>query len=160
MQVSRIFASNKYQYLKHMLEIENAAHIDPWSENELSSSFDDRYFVYGIFAEEENPENILGYAIYDYVLDTATLQNICITPRNQGNGLGFNLLSKSLELLAQSESFQPKLEKIFLEVRISNIKAINLYKKVGFVEDGIRKNYYPCASGREHALLMSKSIDE
>ena len=51
-------------------------------------------------------------------------------------------------------------ESIQLEVRESNLRAINLYKSVGFTEDGIRKNYYPLlnTSKRENAILMSKSV--
>ena len=49
-------------------------------------------------------------------------------------------------------------KKIFLEVRVSNIIAIDLYKASGFKEIGLRKNYYRTKDGREDAILMSKSL--
>jgi len=49
-------------------------------------------------------------------------------------------------------------KKIFLEVRISNAIAIDLYKAAGFKEIGLRKNYYRLKEGREDAILMSKSL--
>jgi ribosomal-protein-alanine N-acetyltransferase len=45
---------------------------------------------------------------------------------------------------------------IFLEVRTSNIQAINFYQKFGFIKDAIRDKYYKDNS--EDALLMSLSI--
>jgi ribosomal-protein-alanine N-acetyltransferase len=47
-------------------------------------------------------------------------------------------------------------KKIFLEVRVSNLKAINFYEKFGFSKDAIRNNYY--TDNSEDALLMSLSI--
>jgi len=47
-------------------------------------------------------------------------------------------------------------KKIFLEVRISNLQAINFYQKFGFSKDAIRDNYY--TDNSEDALLISLSI--
>ena len=46
----------------------------------------------------------------------------------------------------------------YLEVRASNVAARGLYEKLGFQLDGLRKNYYTTAAGREDALLMSLSL--
>ena len=46
----------------------------------------------------------------------------------------------------------------YLEVRASNRAALALYEGEGFIEDGVRKDYYPAGSGREDALLMSKEL--
>ncbi len=51
-----------------------------------------------------------------------------------------------------------RLEKVMkktLEVRKSNEKALNLYKKQGFILEGIRKEYY---ENKEDALIMWKYI--
>ena len=45
-------------------------------------------------------------------------------------------------------------ESIFLEVRVTNLPAIRLYKSVGFMEIGIRKGYYPGIPSREDALIL------
>ena len=46
----------------------------------------------------------------------------------------------------------------FLEVRISNEVATQLYLAEGFNEVGIRPNYYPAEKGREDALLMTLDL--
>lgn len=76
--------------------------------------------------------------------------DICIRPNHQGKGYAKPLME---DLLAQAETLQA--ENIFLEVRASNTAAIALYHRYGFVEMGLRKNYYPSASGREDAMLMA-----
>ena len=53
-----------------------------------------------------------------------------------------------------SEAIHYKVINITLEVRVSNIRAINLYKKFGFREVALRKYYY----GDEDAILMEKQV--
>jgi ribosomal-protein-alanine N-acetyltransferase len=55
-------------------------------------------------------------------------------------------------------SQQQKASTIFLEVRASNQRAIQLYQMAGFNEIGLRKNYYPTAQGKEHAVIMALMI--
>ena len=51
-----------------------------------------------------------------------------------------------------------KAERFLLEVRVSNTAAIELYKKLGFIELSRRKDYYPTAQGREDAIVFALSI--
>jgi ribosomal-protein-alanine N-acetyltransferase len=56
---------------------------------------------------------------------------------------------------------QQKIPRIILEVRPSNVSALNLYEGLGYEQIGMRKNYYPVdpASGlREDACVFAKSI--
>ena len=68
--------------------------------------------------------------------------------------IGSNLLEK---VIFASEAMGSK--KIFLEVRVSNASAIQLYIAFAFKEIGLRKDYYKLPEGREDALLMSKKIN-
>ncbi len=142
--------------VEKLASIEQVAHIHPWSEKIISECFAERYIVL-ILRETTSlytfaDENICGYAIFDYVLDEATLQNICIVPSKQGQHLGHILLTEALAYLKK----RYQIKKFFLEVRESNIKAINLYKNVGFAQDCIRKKYYHTPDGlREDAWCMS-----
>lgn len=49
-------------------------------------------------------------------------------------------------------------ERIFLEVRPSNPRAIQLYHSLGFNEIGRRPNYYPATRGREDAIVMALEL--
>jgi len=59
----------------------------------------------------------------------------------------------AFELLGKSGA-----KRCLLEVRASNAAARGLYRSLGFQVDGVRKNYYPAATGREDALLMSREL--
>ena len=81
------------------------------------------------------------------------LLNIGIEKTSRGSGYGEKLLKK---MITAAEVMGSK--KIILEVRISNTVAYHLYKKLGFVEIGIRKKYYRLPEGREDAFVMSKNL--
>ena len=95
----------------------------------------------------------VAFALLSRVLDEGTLQNICVATQWQGQGIGRELLQHVL-----NESHLQGLQKLFLEVRVSNHRAIALYESFGFVRDGQRRDYYPASDGREDAWLYSLSL--
>ena len=50
-----------------------------------------------------------------------------------------------------------EVKSLFLEVRENNTAARKLYEKTGFVEVGMRKNYY--SNPTENAVLYKMEID-
>jgi len=93
---------------------------------------------------------VAGYGIMSLVVGEAHLLNICIAPEWQRQGHGRLLLEHFMELARERGARQ-----MFLEVRLSNIAALNLYRESGFNEVGMRKNYYPGEKGREDALILA-----
>ncbi len=137
--------------LKAMAAIEKSAAIDPWSLSQfLESSLLDsnRSLVL------EDDSGLLGFAIYQRVQDEATLLNIAILPARQRQGLGAQLLQSLVERLTRQG-----VTRLLLEVRRGNAAAIALYRRLGFVDDGVRPDYYPLPGGREDALLMSRELE-
>lgn len=99
-------------------------------------------------------DRIIGYSVLSVVIDEGELQEIAIAPQMQGRGYGKALLAETLRIARNR-----LIRLIHLEVRESNIRAQNLYTQFGFKIDGMRKNYYRAATGREHAVLMSANLD-
>lgn len=108
-------------------------------EDELSKDY------ISIYVYEENNE-IVGFIHTEYHFEITDIVNIAVDSRFQHKGIAYQLINY---LLDKTES-----NKLMLEVRESNIKAINLYKKCGFSEIHRRKNYY----GTEDAIIMERSI--
>lgn len=134
-----------------LVAIERAAAENPWSLSQfVNSSLRDNEHSLVL---ESPATGMLGFLVYRHVLDEATLMNIAVTPDCQGFGCGARLLNMLLETLA-SEGVGCCL----LEVRRGNTAAITLYRHHGFVDAGVRSNYYPTADGREDALLMSRNL--
>ena len=131
---------------ERLYEIEQQAHLGPWSFGTLKNNQGDRYLNLKLIENNQ----IIGFAICQTVLDEATLFNIAILPNYQGCGFGKLLLG---ELIFQLK--EKGVQTLWLEVRESN-PARFLYEKVGFNEVDIRKNYYPKPSGgRENAVVMA-----
>lgn len=140
--ISQIEASD----FDRLYEIEQQAHLVPWSLGTLKNNQGERYLNLKLIENNQ----IIGFAICQTVLDEATLFNIGIVPSHQGNGLGKLLLN---ELIARLK--EKGVQTLWLEVRESN-PARFLYEKIGFNEVDIRKNYYPKPSGgRENAVVMA-----
>lgn len=142
----------------------------PWSIATITSSVLSSNFIFLLVDDsigsntvecnsnkELNISKIVGYSIFSKIFEIVNLDTIAISHKYQGQKLGKLLLASSIEKLKTQDN---SVESIQLEVRESNVKAINLYKSLGFTEDGIRKNYYPLlnTSKRENAILMSKSV--
>ncbi len=98
-------------------------------------------------------EEMIGYAVMMFVLDECHLLNISIKKNMQKKGYGSHLLN---EVIRRANLTHAKT--IYLEVRVSNQAAINLYDKHGFNEMSIRKDYYRAREGREDAVLMGLVI--
>ena len=101
--------------------IERLVQTHPWSEKQFQESV-----VSYQSTVIEQQGKILGFCILQPVLDEANLLLMAIHPDCQGQGLGYQLLEQSLQLLKNHPV------QIFLEVRESNLAAIKLYEKIGF----------------------------
>ena len=93
--------------------------------------------------------NVLGKLKYSLIYERMEVDNILVKEEYRGRGIGTKLMSYLV-----SEAIHHKVINITLEVRVSNIRAINLYKKFGFREVALRKYYY----GDEDAILMEKQV--
>ena len=132
---------------ERLFEIEQRAHLVPWTKGTLLNNQGERYLNLKFTHEH----GIVAFAICQIVLDEATLFNIAVDPQYQGKGYGKQLLAELIEQLKQRNILT-----LWLEVRQSNHTATNLYHSLGFNEVDIRKNYYPTTDGkRENAVVMA-----
>lgn len=121
----------------------------PWSQGNFADSLAAGYSVWVLRVEGE----VLGFSVVMHVLDEAHLLNIGLDKAMQGQGLGARLLRHVLQCARLNAA-----EKLFLEVRPSNERAVNLYRHFGFREIGRRKGYYPARNGREDALIFDRDL--
>lgn len=131
--------------------------------NNFLNKVDEKYFLdifknnnYEIFIIKD--EKIKGYIIYYDTFDVIDLFEIAIENKEQGKGLGEQLLTKSIEKLFEEKKYKSRQNgetRILLEVNEKNVKALKLYEKSGFLKISIRKNYY---SSGEHGVIMEKGI--
>lgn len=130
-----------------MLQIEQIATSHPWSQSTFDTCFSERYFNAVL---EDSDGEIIGFYIGEKVAVEASLFNIAVSPNARGRGYGLQLLQHFIAQAQQLNALD-----CWLEVRQSNTNAIRLYEKCGFIQTGLRSNYYPAVTGREDAILMA-----
>lgn len=118
-----------------------------WTPGVLLSELKNENTKYIVLKENNN---ILGFAGIWITPDTVELNNIVIKKDSRGKGYSKVLLEKLIEISKETSR-----EIFTLEVSEENVVAINLYKKYGFENVGLRKKYY---KGKYDAILMSKKI--
>ncbi len=118
-----------------------------WSPSvlEMSLKYEDSFYLVAILDNE-----IVGFAGYRVILDTADIENIVVKKSFRNKNIGTKLFEALIESIENS-----KIKIINLEVNQENTVAIKLYKNFGFKEQGIRKNYY---KNHTNALLMQKNL--
>lgn len=99
---------------------------------------------------------VIGYIGFQQVLDEGEISNVVMDPAYQGQGYAQKLFA------AFKEYYGEQLQKVFLEVRVSNLTAQRLYRRVGFEVLGKRKNYYhdPIEDAVIMVLEMKAGIKE
>lgn len=127
-----------------LYQVELLAHDFPWSQAIFMQSSGDGYRWRELLYQGKT----CGFTICQQVVDELTLHNIAVAPEHQGHGLGSQLLDDVLRY-ARHHNLT-----VFLEVRVSNKKALQLYEQSGFVIVGRRVSYYRTSAGFEDGLVM------
>ena len=119
----------------------------PWTYSIFSDCIKVGYSCWVL--EDEDEDEIIGYGLLSAAANEAHILNVCITPERQGQGLGERMM---LHLIEEAKKLRTL--SVYLEVRVSNDRAIRLYEKLGFTAIGNRKDYYPAFDGREDAMVL------
>lgn len=128
--------------IEKIIEIENICFSSPKSRNSIQDELNnENYRLIGCISDN----NIIGYLSYCKVYDELEISGIAVLPEYRNKGIATLLIE---------EMIKTDFSKAFLEVRKSNISAINLYKKFGFELINVRKDYY--SNPIEDALILSK----
>lgn len=135
--------------LPELLSIETASFTCPWSEESFRAALDSDAVSVPVCLSEDG--TIVGFACLLTVADEGELLNIAAAPSARRAGVGQRLLAHCLALCRERG-----VSVLYLEVRESNAPARSLYRKNGFGEIGVRRNYYE--KPRENAILMRRVL--
>ncbi|MBU9674100.1 ribosomal protein S18-alanine N-acetyltransferase [Planococcus sp. CP5-4] len=145
------FRKMTIQDVDAVYEIEKQSFTLAWTKEAFEQEMLKNEFAYYVLAE--TAEGVIGYCGMWLVMDEAHITNIAISPQQRGNKYGKALMKEAMD---QAKAQGAKL--MTLEARVSNIAALNLYKKLGFQNGGIRKGYY--TDNQEDAIVMWVNFDE
>ena len=135
--------------ISHLLEIEEIESKEilmPWSYNSLKDLLSNDNIVFRVMIDSSN--KVIGYYSFAQILDEGHINNIAVRSLDQSKGFGTKLMEDMI-----NQASKRGINALTLEVEIENIKAINLYKKFNFTNEGIRKKYY---KNTKDAMIMWK----
>ena len=136
--------------LEEIVKIEKDLYKTPWNEKQYKYELEENEFSY-VFILEHN-DIIVGYYGFWVMFEECDITKVSIRKEFQGMKLSNILMEDCFNRVKALGC-----KKINLEVRTTNERAINLYKKHGFEDVIIRKNYY---GKNEDALILSKILEE
>lgn len=130
-------------------QLEKECFSEPWSQSSFKSLL--KSGIGGGVAAMDDRVGLLGYVAAYFVADECQITNVAVKEAFRRQGIARAMLQHLLVLCEEK-----RIVKVTLEVRCGNANAIALYESLGFLRDGIRKNFY--AHPKEDALLMSKAL--
>lgn len=139
--------------LDALVEVEQQAYAPYghcWTRGNFTDSLASGNQIQLLLADEQ----LLGYFVAMPGVEEVHLLNLTVAPAFQRQGWAHVLLD-ALALWSRGQGAQW----LWLEVRVSNLRARAIYEKHGFRWVGERKRYYPClGSEREDAIVMSRPL--
>lgn len=136
--------------LEAVIAIEQTAYSHPWTRGNFRDALASGYWAQCLRVQDE----LLGYVVAMAGVQEAHLLNITVAPARQGQGWAQMMLD-ALSLWSRRQQG----EWLWLEVRESNRRALQVYERYGFRRVGLRKDYYPAdRQQREHAVVMSLNL--
>jgi ribosomal-protein-alanine N-acetyltransferase len=145
-------APMRHWHLRDVHSIDTKVYPRPWSlalwRQEIAM-LDSRHYIVA-----EGDGCVVGHAGIMYVMNEGHVTTVAVDPLWQGRRIATQLMSALCH-----HARTRKTSALTLEVRVSNERAISLYRRFGFAPAGVRKNYY--AEVNEDALVMwAHDIDQ
>jgi len=136
--------------LDEVLAIEAASYPRPWAREHFRDEIGSPFAFPMVALDREG--RVAGYICPTLLLDEGEIRNVAVRTDHRGKGVGQLLVEKVIaECRDRDASF------VGLEVRLSNTPARALYRKLGFVEAGLRQKYY---ENGEDAILMECRLSQ
>ncbi len=136
------------EHIPNLARLEKLCFADPWSEKALEEELTNPNAVFRVALKDGE---VAGYVGMIHVLDEGDICNVAVFDDFRRQGVATALIQHLVDY-----SVENQLSFITLEVRESNIGAQKFYETMGFVNIGIRKNFYD--NPREHAILMNRTF--
>lgn len=138
--------------------LEEMAFSMPWHKESFIEMIENKDALYLVAedkekagtAEDLSAGSIVACCGMRHIVGEGDISNVVVHPNYRKRGIGAHMLT---ELLSRGKK-DFGIEAFTLEVRQSNVDAIRLYEKLGFVQEGIRKNFYEAPV--ENAVIMWK----
>ncbi|GHU62798.1 ribosomal-protein-alanine acetyltransferase [Clostridia bacterium] len=135
---------------EQILDLQRKCFKEPWSETVCQEALQNPIYFNLVACIEQK---LVACLICVLITSEAEIQSLAVLEQYRRQGIASLLLERIIQYLHNKD-----IQDIFLEVRQSNLSAIQLYQHFGFVQQGLRKDYY--RKPIESALLMGYQISK
>ncbi len=136
--------------LEAVIAVEQSVYGHPWTVGNFKDALTSGYQAQRLLAGD----TLIGYFVAMKVVDEVHLLNITVSLNHRSQGWA-KLMLDALAVWSRGQGCAW----LWLEVRESNLRALQVYRRHGFKQVGLRKDYYPVGRGlREAALVMSQKL--
>ena len=133
--------------LNKVMDVERASFPTPWSREAFVRELTENAFA--VYVVGKLGRKIVGYAGMWLIINEAHVTNIAVHPEYRRRHFGERLLQELIDRAKRNDC-----DRMTLEVRTGNSGAQTMYRRFGFVEQGIRRRYYTDTG--EDAIIMWK----
>lgn len=134
-----------------ILKVCEDSFVIPWSRKSFEDEFNNMLATYLV---AKDSDKVVGFIGLWFVMDECHITNIAVSKEYRNKHIATEFVEEMFKLCKEHE-----IAYVLLEVRSSNVAAKELYKKFGFKEDCIRKEYYKNPDNtREDAIIMSLEL--
>ncbi len=141
----------KKKHIEEVYQIELESFTSPWSKKSLKAEVVANEHAHYFVVMDTVKNKVAGYGGMWHIVNEGHITNIAVKGDYRRHGVA-TLLVEHINAFAKTK----EMIGITLEVRVTNIAAQALYKKLGFDLEGIRKEYY--SDTKEDALIMWKYL--
>jgi ribosomal-protein-alanine N-acetyltransferase len=139
------------EHLEQVIRIEELSYSNPWKRRAFEYEIGNNPMSWPRVLVAKGEPVVAGYCVVWFVFEHVQIQNVAVHPDNRRQGLGRFLVLRALE-----EGVLRGAQSALLEVRRSNAAAQALYRALGFLESGVRRDYYSLP--REDALVFKREL--
>lgn len=133
--------------LDRVLEIENHVHLAPWTREHFLAELDKTFSTFWVLTDDETDLEIAGYLVFWTVFEESQILNVVVAPEFRSQGYARKMIRRLVDVAMKRE-----LKRVSLDVRKSNLPAIQLYQALEFNITHVHKAFY---SNGEDAYQMT-----
>lgn len=141
--------------LHKVLEIEKSVHAAPWNDEHFRAELAKPHSQFLIMTDDESDEIVAGYIVFWILMEECHILNVAVGTPHQRMGLARQMVRKAISFAQQGDC-----KRVFLEVRKSNMPAIQLYQGQGFNIVQVRKNAYSNGEDAYEMVMDLRTTDK
>ncbi len=139
-------------HVDEVIAVEQASYAFAWTRGHMMDSLRAGHWAQIL---RDDSDTLIGYIVAMPGVQEMHLLNITVASAFRRQGHATRLMHALFE-----QGWQLEAKTLWLEVRPSNLEGLQLYRHLGFEQQGVRRAYYPAAhSGREDAWVLSLNLD-